>query len=143
MEVPKITRGFYADILSRPKSPRKPRYYLYPQQKFGITFHFAWVLGLEWGEKFNYEKTDILLRDLDKNKEFGRPYLATICAENGGWVRYQTLPAWMGQRHRVNFVYSHVYINEQTTLKVWQGHFHCIQCKLMGNAETFKTYNCS
>lgn len=71
-------------------------------------------------------------------------YLYTICAENGGWVRYQSLPACMGQGHRVNFSYSHVRINDRTTLKVWQGMFYCVNCRLMGTAKTFKEdYPCS
>jgi hypothetical protein len=70
-------------------------------------------------------------------------YLYTICAENGGWVRYQTLPACMGQGHRVNFSYNHVRINEQTTLKIWQGMFYCVNCKLMGTVNTMREYHCS
>lgn len=70
-------------------------------------------------------------------------YLYTICAENGGWVRYQSLPACMGQGHRVNFVHSQVRINERTTIKIWQGMFYCVQCKLMGTMNTMREYTCS
>jgi len=39
---------------------KKPKYV---QQKFGITYHFAWVLGFGWGEKENHNNSDFQLRD--------------------------------------------------------------------------------
>lgn len=117
----------------------------YKQQKFGITYHFAWVLGLDWGIKGNF--TNYLLRDHSKIKMFDAPYLLTMGAENGGWCRYQLLPASM-HGHRVNFVYHYipVNVNEDRTdyiyAKIWEGGFHCVDCKLGGNAKTMEAYNC-
>jgi len=115
----------------------------YKQQKFGITYHFAWVLGLDWGIKNNFTKTDYLLRDHSKIKMFDYPYLLTMSAENGGWVRYQLLPASM-HGHRVNLVDYFIEVNPaEPPLEIWSGNYHCIHCKLMGSETTMETYTCS
>lgn len=68
-------------------------------------------------------------------KQFDHPYLLTLGADNGGWIRYQILPAYV-HGHRVNPVYY------TTPVKYWSGHFHCMDCKIMGNNDTLKRYNC-
>lgn len=114
----------------------------YKQQKFGITKHFAWLLGLDWGERGNFEKTDYLLRDHSKIKLFDAPHLLTMRAENGGWVRYQLLPASV-HGHHVDIVYYDIEVNpDGSRVKYPSGHFHCVDCKLMGTVNTMKEYNC-
>lgn len=119
----------------------------YKQQKFGITYHFAWILGLDWGIRNNFTKTDYLLHEHSKIKHFDAPYLLTMSAEDGGWVRYQLLPASM-HGHRVDIVYYDIIVNikedrtDYVTVKIPSETFHCIYCKLMGNQYTFERYSC-
>lgn len=112
------------------------------QQKFGITYHFAWVLGLDWGEKGNFEKTDYLLHEHSKIKHFDAPYLLTMSAQNGGWVRYQILPAPM-HGHRIDIVYYDIEVNpDGSRVKYPSGLYYCVDCKLMGSVSTMKEYVC-
>lgn len=94
---------------------QEDRAVFYKQQKFGITH--------------------------SKIKHFDAPYLLTMSAENGGWV-YQRLPASM-HGHRVNIVYNDIEINpDGSEVKFPSGHFHCVDCKLMGTENTMKEYSC-
>lgn len=114
----------------------------YKQQKFGITYHFAWILGLDWGIKGNFTKTDYLFRDHSKIKMFDAPYLLTMGAKNGGWCRYQLLPASM-HGHRVNIVYYDIEVNpDGSKVKILSGWYHCVNCKLMGPVNTMEEYDC-
>lgn len=75
-------------------------------------------------------------------KMFDAFYLLTMGAENGGWVRYQLLPASM-HGHRVNIVYYDIEVNpDGSRVKYASGHFHCVNCKLMGTENTMRTYAC-
>lgn len=114
----------------------------YKQQKFGITYHFAWLLGLAWGIQDNFTKTDYRLEDHSKIKCFDAPYLKTLGSDNGGWVRYQTLPASM-HGHHVNIVYHDIEVNSDgSRVEFPSGDFHCVNCQLMGNQYTFERYSC-
>lgn len=73
---------------------------------------------------------------------FDAPYLLTMGAGNGGWVRYQLLPASMSE-HRVNFVYNFIEVDpDEPPQEIWEGLFHCVHCKLMGIETTMETYTC-
>jgi hypothetical protein len=125
-----------AEIMARPSSIPPTSY---KQQKFGISYHFAWVLGLDWGEFENYEKTDFSLDELSNIKAFDSTYLLTMTKN---WVRYQLLPASM-HGHRVNVVDHFIHVNEdEPPLSIWSGQFNCIRCKLMGSEETMREYKC-
>lgn len=115
----------------------------YKQQKFGITYHFAWLLGLAWGIQDNFTKTDYRLEDHSKIKCFDAPYLKTMSSDNGGWVRYQTLPASM-HGHHVNIDYYDIVVNwhDMSRVKYPSGFYHCVDCKLMGTTNTMKEYSC-
>jgi hypothetical protein len=77
-----------------------------------------------------------------KIKAFDSPYLFTMGAENGGWVRYQLLPASMSG-HRVNLVYHSIEVNpDEPPMEIWEDFFHCIHCKLMGTKTTMQEYSC-
>ena len=79
----------------------------------------------------------------NRPKMFDSPYLLTMSAQNGGWVRYQLLPASM-HGHRVNLVQYYIEVNpEEELLEIWSGNFHCIYCKLMGSEATMRAYSCT
>lgn len=76
-------------------------------------------------------------------KMFDAPYLLTMGTENGGWCRYQLFPASM-HGHRINIVYYDITVNpDGSRVKIPSGHFHCVNCKLMGTTNTMKEYDCS
>jgi len=73
---------------------------------------------------------------------FDAPYLLTMGAQNGGWVRYQLLPAYM-HGHRVNIVYYDIEVNpDGSRVKYPSEFYHCIHCGLMGSEETMQNYTC-
>lgn len=74
---------------------------------------------------------------------FDHPYITTMGLNEDRipFVRYQILPAEICG-HRVNVVYAEVRVQPTLIVKVPSGHFHCIRCKLMGNIETLRSYNC-
>jgi hypothetical protein len=79
-------------------------------------------------------------------KMFDHPYITTISAQNGGWVRYQLLPMHL-HGHRVNPVQHRVFVNideEGNPIFVWvpTNHFHCVHCKIMGTETTLQEYSC-
>lgn len=78
----------------------------------------------------------------NRPKEFDAPYLLTMSAKNGGWVRYQLLPALM-YGHHVDFVHYDIEVNpDGSRVKFPSGMFHCVDCKLMGNQYTMERYTC-
>jgi hypothetical protein len=81
----------------------------------------------------------------EKHKAFDQPYILTMGLTDGTpFVRYQLLPASMGDGHRVELVWHCVNVNHSCPpLRVISGHFHCINCGLMGTRETFTEYHCS
>lgn len=78
----------------------------------------------------------------NRPKAFDAPYLLTMSAQNGGWCRYQLLPASM-HGHRVNLVSHFITVNDaEPDLEIWSGQFHCVDCKMMGNEITMERYTC-
>ena len=77
-------------------------------------------------------------------KAFSAPHITTMGINEDGipFVRYQLLPASICG-HRVNVVYAEVSVQPTMKIKIPSGHFHCIQCKLMGSIETMRQYTCT
>lgn len=145
MNILKANREYYKTRRTaetdRPETrPSSPPVVVYHQQKFGITYHFAWVLGLEWGEKDNFEKSDIWMRDLGA-RCFAAPHM-TFMGKN--FVQYILLPALVWG-HKVNPVYYDIKVNPDGSRVRFPANdqYHCVRCKLMATAKIMQEYACS
>lgn len=110
-----------------------------------VTYHWLWILGKLGGRKNDFSLSYVKMIDLIEHRAFNHPYMTTICAENGGWVRYQLLPAYH-HGHRINPIYHHSYDRDYNTLVKYPSNFyHCVNCGLIGTWDgwAFTTYNCS
>lgn len=65
-----------------------------------------------------------------KRKAFKKPYVCILSAKDGGSVRYLLLPAR---------IYYHCLDPVKNFYDMW----HCRDCNIMGDLDTFKRYNCS